>query len=230
MKNSTSSLVLIVSLLLSTTAFGAKTSKAVQVEKPTLRIFKPEKKSLEQFKPDINYTFDLGDNSFVSGAALIDLAKDQTEINGIENPKGPVLWLHNSAEKLVVDFREVYPNWFIRHVFYNQQKKWAFLFLEWRTAGPEMSFKILKTTDAGKTWTAAAPLKKPPFTFPTAELNDFYLNEKGHGIAVFTEYTSDDSNNSLVYHVKTSDFGQSWKYDKKPVIKNVLSQARQQKQ
>lgn len=210
------------------TSFAANAKEVSKTKKNALT-FQLEKKSLEQFKPDTSYTFDLADNSFISGAANVDLAKDQTEINGIENPKGPVLWVHNSTENLVVDFRKDYPNWFIRHVYYNQQKKWAFLFLEWRTAGPEMSFKVLKTTDAGKTWTAAAPLNKPPFTYPTAEFDHFYLDEKGVGVAVFIQYSNDQANQTLVYHIKTSDFGQTWKYNKKPIIKSILQPANEQK-
>ncbi|HEY8278336.1 MAG TPA: hypothetical protein VIH99_01850 [Bdellovibrionota bacterium] len=146
---------------------------------------------------------------------------------------GPVVWVKERGRERVLDLRAEFPSHYVSNVFQDEASGRIYLFLDFGIEGPAGDYKVWITEDKGEHWFAGENLKRPPFTFPPAALENFFVDKDGNGAAWFkieaaslppSERGGQTPATEIFYRVTTSDGGRSWSYEGKPAFFNLVHQ------
>lgn len=187
-----------------------------------------EKKTLARFVDDPSFVVKTKDGEITVGSAVLDPAPDvDTERSG--PAKGAAIWIKTAGEEKLVDLRPALRRVGPVRVFAAEDGKTVFVFLEPRTDGPFETYIIIATHDGGRAWKRLADMKRPPFHFPPADLESFWMDDKGGGHALFKVESAHagsakPAGSEAVYVITTADGGKSWKYDRKAWAWNSLGE------
>ncbi len=204
----------------------AKTSS----QRPKVKVseWRAEKKTLPRFEEDPAVVLKGPAGELTIGAAVLEPSPEvDQDLAG--PPKGTAIWLKSGAEEKVVDLRPTLKRVIASHVFADTDGKTVYVLLEPRTDGPHESYTVLVTHDGGLSWKKAADLKRPPFKFPAASLENFYMDAKGQGKVIFKteggQFTMAKSpkDAEAVFVVTTTNGGRTWLYNKSPWVWNSVN-------
>jgi hypothetical protein len=152
---------------------------------------------------------------------------------------GPVVWVTEGLNTRVLDLRKDFPSSYVSNVFQDEGSGRIYLFLDYGIEGPAAVYHVWISEDGGERWFAGADLRRPPGTYPPAELDRFYLGTDGAGSAWFrieaaslpsTDRAGLPARAVLFYSAATRDGGRSWQYGTKPEFSSVLQQEEERHQ
>jgi hypothetical protein len=208
------------SICLCTGIAQAAQTKAAKLS-PALKL---ESKSMTPIEGETTFEAALQSKHIVIGKVLVENPKEDPTDEIPEPAKGTVVWVKDASGDRVLDLTSVLPRFYPHKVYSNESKGLLFLILEFGIEGPAHEYAIVFTKDAGETWQRAADLKRPPFTFPPGDIEEFLMDDRGRGKATFkidasmlpAKSDAVKHGNEVVYVVTTNDFGMHWNYQQRP--------------